>query len=125
MAMSPASGRSSPAISRKVVVLPAPVGPSRTMSSPSAIVRLRSPTATTSPNRLLTRSRTTSAMAGSLMQRAPDGTAGRDVEHRQPLRPQPEPDDLAGTSRRRGGDAGPDLPMRGVDDHDLRGAEIL
>ena len=36
----PASGRSRPATSRSVVVLPAPVGPSRTTNSPSAMVKV-------------------------------------------------------------------------------------
>ena len=41
----PASGISSPAISRSVVVLPAPVGPSSTKNSPSAMVSVSSSTA--------------------------------------------------------------------------------
>ena len=48
----PASGRSSPAISRSVVVLPAPVGPSSTTNSPSAMCRSRPSTATVSPKAL-------------------------------------------------------------------------
>ena len=45
MSIVPPSGRSSPAISRSVVVLPAPVGPSSTTNSPSAMCRSRSSTA--------------------------------------------------------------------------------
>src|SRR5712691_13109765 len=42
---SPASCSSSPAIIRSVVVLPQPLGPSRTSSSPSSTSKLRSSTA--------------------------------------------------------------------------------
>ena len=49
MVMVPSSGFSSPAISRKVVVLPAPVGPSSTKNSPSRIVRSSSEMAVVRP----------------------------------------------------------------------------
>jgi len=39
MVIVPASGASSPAISRSIVVLPAPVGPSSTTNPPSGTVR--------------------------------------------------------------------------------------
>src|SRR5215203_5283149 len=45
----PAAGVSSPAMHFKVVVFPAPEGPSRTKNSPSRTSRLRSSRATTSP----------------------------------------------------------------------------
>src|SRR5258705_662610 len=45
----PASGRSKPAITRSVVVLPDPDGPRSVKNSPSATVRSTSATATTSP----------------------------------------------------------------------------
>src|SRR5882672_1051093 len=48
----PASGVSRPAINLNVVVLPAPLGPSRTKNSPSAICRSRLSTARTAPKRL-------------------------------------------------------------------------
>src|SRR5690349_15143289 len=62
MVMMPASGFSRPATKRSSVVLPAPVGPSSTTSSPLGTVRLTSFTASTSPKRLVTRSMTTSAI---------------------------------------------------------------
>src|SRR6516165_4992729 len=51
--IAPVSGSTKPAIERKVVVLPQPLGPSSETSSPSAISRLRSSTATNSPYRLV------------------------------------------------------------------------
>ena len=44
------SGFSSPAITRSVVVLPAPDGPSRTKNAPSGMSSSRSLSASTSPN---------------------------------------------------------------------------
>src|SRR5687768_8279162 len=49
----PASGRSSPAMTRSSVVLPAPVGPSTTMNSPSPALKLTSSSAVMRPNRLV------------------------------------------------------------------------
>src|SRR5580700_1258086 len=49
----PASGSTKPAIERKVVVLPQPLGPSSDTSSPSPISMLRSSTAVAAPNRLV------------------------------------------------------------------------
>src|SRR2546430_12199835 len=49
----PASGFSRPATVRRVVVLPAPEGPSKTRNSRSRTVRVRSLMATTSPKRLV------------------------------------------------------------------------
>src|SRR5881628_707158 len=51
--ISPAVGRSSPAIIRSNVVLPHPDGPSNTRNSPSRIERSTSSTAWSCPNRLL------------------------------------------------------------------------
>ena len=48
----PASGSSSPAISRRVVVLPQPLGPSRAQVAPGSISRSTPSTAMTSPNDL-------------------------------------------------------------------------
>ncbi len=53
---------SSPAIIRRLVVLPQPDGPTRTMNSPSWISRLRSSTAMTSPYFLVTCSKVTVAI---------------------------------------------------------------
>src|SRR3954447_25081887 len=62
MRMRPASIRSSPARPRSSVVFPQPEGPSRTMNSPSATVRLTSFVAMTLPNVLVTRSKRTPAI---------------------------------------------------------------
>ena len=51
--MRPASGASKPAIMRRVVVLPQPLGPSIEKNSPPGIVIVTSFTATTSPNRFV------------------------------------------------------------------------
>src|SRR6185312_4492214 len=60
--MRPESGRSKPAISRSVVVLPEPDGPSSVKNSPASISRSTPATATTSPYVLRTpRSRTSTA----------------------------------------------------------------
>src|SRR5664279_4400864 len=56
---------SSPAIIRRLVVLPQPDGPTRTMNSPSLISRLRSSTARTSPYFLVTCSNVTVALPTS------------------------------------------------------------
>ena len=61
---------SSPAIIRRLVVLPQPDGPTRTMNSPSPISRLRSFTAWNSPYTLLTFSNVTVAMANLRSQRS-------------------------------------------------------
>ena len=62
MKMSPLSGWSSPEISRKVVVLPAPVGPSNTTNAPSGMVIVTSSSAMSDPNRFETPFSDTSAM---------------------------------------------------------------
>src|SRR5262245_61106086 len=81
IAIRPASGRSSPAISRKVVVLPAPVGPRRTTNSPSRTPRSSAPTATVSPNDLRTPVSRTSAMRGlPLEQGGGQGTLAGGIE---------------------------------------------
>src|SRR5580765_4987284 len=64
--MRPSSGRSKPAISRSVVVLPEPEGPSRVKNSPAGISRSTRSTATTSPYVLrIPSSRTSIAAAGT------------------------------------------------------------
>src|SRR5215475_3738838 len=65
--MSPASGCSSPATSRRVVVLPQPLGPRRVNTSPRLMERLTSSTALAVPKSLVTRSseRTVSVVPGS------------------------------------------------------------
>ena len=64
---------SRPAIIRRLVVLPQPDGPTRTMNSPSLMARLRSSTARTSPYFLVTCSNVTVAM------RAPHSTGASRV----------------------------------------------
>src|ERR1700757_4010445 len=54
MKMSPSVGTSSPAIMRRTVVLPPPLGPSSAINSPSLTEKLTELTAVTSPNFLLT-----------------------------------------------------------------------
>src|SRR3954469_12912874 len=54
-ATSPESGRSSPAITRRSVDLPLPLGPSSAVKDPPAIAMETSSSATYSPNRLVTR----------------------------------------------------------------------
>src|SRR5258708_6550701 len=61
----PPSLRSSPAIMRKVVVLPQPLGPSKVTSSPCATTRSMPSTATASPKRQVTESRRKSVIAAS------------------------------------------------------------
>src|SRR5712691_11861168 len=62
--ISPASGCSSPAIIRKVVVLPHPLGPSSATMLPGSIVNDRRSTALVSPNSLVSsRSRTAAGAA--------------------------------------------------------------
>src|SRR4051794_39114514 len=63
--MSPADASSRPAISRNAVLLPQPDGPTRTRNSLSWIWIVRSLTARTSPNTLLTWSRVTPAIGNS------------------------------------------------------------
>src|ERR1043166_3970318 len=93
--MAPSSGYSSPATRRSVVVLPAPVGPSRTTNSPSAMLSERSRTASTSPKRLPTCRITISAMTVALIERAARRPPARHVEHHQILRIEGEPHRLA------------------------------
>src|SRR5262245_42585100 len=83
MKMSPVVGISSPAIMRRTVVLPPPLGPSRASSSPSWTSKLTSSTAATSPKRLLTwRSSMLTKREGSC------GRSFRAIRFRGPLRGQ-------------------------------------
>src|SRR5438094_6087836 len=86
--MRPASGRSKPAISRSVVVLPEPDGPSRVKNSPGAMSRSTPATAATSPyERRTPTSRTAGAALRALVTRsrglADSGVAKRLLEDRQ------------------------------------------
>src|SRR5262249_26597482 len=71
---------SRPLISRSVVVLPAPLGPSKTTNSPSPIVSDRSRTASISPKRLLRCRRTTLATAVAPVIGGPDRQPGPGIE---------------------------------------------
>src|SRR5258707_9489353 len=126
MVIRPASGRSSPATRRSVVVLPAPVGPSSTMNSPTARAKERSATAVISPKRLVTPARTMSAMgSASLGKRRPYRPPGRLVEERELFRPEIEPDMLAAADRDISRQARPDGAVRRRHGHDLRCGQIF
>src|SRR5918996_1120003 len=92
----PELGISSPAIMRKVVVLPQPDGPSSTKNWPSPTVRLVSRTATKSPNRLCRLESLISAIAVLRLERllgevADDHEADRaGQDHGQRVAEQPE-----------------------------------
>src|SRR5439155_13621463 len=121
----PRSGISNPAIRRKVVVLPAPVGPSSATNSPSPTVSDRSLTACVFLNALETAPISTSAMRASLMQRGADRPARGPVEDRQRIGSAVEPDILAGPERHAGGRPGLECAIARRHGHDLRRAEIL
>src|SRR5215472_15745294 len=69
--ITPASGAMKPAISRKSVVLPQPLGPSRVTNSRSPITRLRSLTAVTPPKRFVTCSMPMPSIGRAAPSRAP------------------------------------------------------
>src|ERR1700741_5304080 len=100
MKMRPVSGLSRPATKRKVVVLPAPVGPSNTTNAPSSTVSDRSETALVAPKRFETPSSTTSAMGElhrgrMIMERGQDSAARSGVEQRDAVRTEFEPHAVA------------------------------
>src|SRR3954451_17187481 len=126
MAIRPASGRSSPAIRRSVVVLPAPVGPSSTTNSPSLMSRSRASTATVSPNALRTPVRRTSAMGDlTLEQRGGQGALAAGVEQDDLAGIEGEADLLADRGALGVGGAHAQPSCLGVDGHHLAGAHIL
>src|SRR3982751_2352022 len=98
----PWSGTSRPATRRSVVVLPAPLGPSRTMNSPLAISSERSSTAVTAPKRLPTRARRSSATERPAIHR--ERAAARLVEQRHRSGIEDEADLLAALGFRLGVD---------------------
>src|SRR5215213_1962448 len=118
----PRSGISSPAMRRNVVVLPAPVGPSKATNSPSPTVNERSLMACVFLNALETALISTSAMRASLMQHGVDSLARRLVEDRQRIGPEVEPDILSGPERHAGGRPGFERAIARRHSHDLRGA---
>src|SRR5882672_8309890 len=113
--MTPASDSSSPAISRKVVVLPAPVGPRRTKNSPSAISRDRSSRAAFEPYLLVTFASLMRAIVGPCLQR----TSGFRIEEMGLRRIQSRPHPVAGSGdeaarRTRPDELGADLEIDDV-----------
>src|SRR3984885_6274358 len=130
MRIRPASGFSRPATRRKVVVFPAPVGPSSTTNAPPSTVSDRSETALVAPKRFETPSSVTSAMselhrARMIMERGLDGAAGSGVEQRDAVRAEFEPDAVADRHFQIGGQSGFRQAMRRCDGHDLCRAEIF
>src|SRR5262245_54457036 len=121
----PSSGASSPAMRRKVVVFPAPVGPSSTRNSPSPTARVSRLTASTLPKRLLMPERMTSAMKLSFMEGGAHRTPRRLVEEGELLGPEPEADPLAAVDVYVGGEPGTQGAVRGGEGDDLGRAEIL
>src|SRR5262245_21132369 len=86
--ISPASGASKPAISRRVVVFPQPEGPRRDRSSPCWISSVSSRTAAKStPNRLVRPASRTAAIPRSDLQEAP---AQEPLRHRHQNEGEPE-----------------------------------
>src|ERR1700733_3535664 len=130
MRIRPASGFSRPATRRKVVVLPAPVGPSSTTNAPSSTVSDRTETALGAPKRFETPSSVTSAMgelhrARMIMERGQDGAAGSGVEERDAVRTEFEPNAVADRHLEIGGQSGFRQAVRGGDGDDLCGAKIF
>src|SRR5581483_5029156 len=121
----PVSGRSSPVISRSVVVLPAPLGPSKTRNSPLLTASESSRTASTEPKRLPMLRRMTSAMASAPLVVGPDRESAPGVEQCQPFGVEFQAHSLAYPHRCRSGQPGRNPPVRGVDRHYLGGSEIL
>src|SRR6202453_1910266 len=111
MRIRPPSAFSRPATRRKVVFLPAPVGPSSTTNAPSSTVSDRSETALVAPKRFETPSSTTSAMGElhrgrMIMERCQDGAAGSGVEQRDAVRTEFESHAIADRHLQIGGEAG-------------------
>src|SRR6516165_7083881 len=125
MSTSPRSGRSSPAMSRSVVVLPAPVGPSSTTNSPWPIDNERSRTASIAPKRLETALSAISATTTSFVEGGSQGTTALGIKHRQPIGSKRETDGVAARNPDGGGKPRLDLPIGGVDGHDLCRAQIF
>src|SRR6516165_2866752 len=113
MAIRPSSGASSPAIRRSVVVLPAPVGPSSTTSSPSPTASDMRVAAATRPKRLLTSDRMTSAMDLPIQQRRAHRPAGGLVQQRQLLSPEAQPHPLVAAKPDIGGEPRPERAVGG------------
>ena len=80
----PAVARTSPSSTRRVVVLPAPFGPRNPVTRPGSTVKLRSSTAVTCPNCLLSPE---ISMGMPLFMRSPHVGASRAARGRAPARP--------------------------------------
>src|SRR4026208_1865136 len=103
---------SSPAIIRRLVVLPQPDGPTSTMNSPSAISRLKSSTAVTSPYFLVMWSNVTVAMSEPPPHR---GIAGPCIQPPCDVVDGPRTRSRLGSSEMVHGSARPEQPSDRVD----------
>src|SRR3989337_2761877 len=103
ISISPLSGRSSPATQRSVVVLPHPLGPSRTQNSPSTTSRLIPCKASTRPCRVLNPFRSPLTRINS----EPALLGARTPDFPQPGKPQPQ------TAHHGQGEDHQDHPQRG------------
>src|SRR5687768_3706483 len=121
----PLSGRSRPATRRSVVVLPAPVGPSSTTNSPSAMVRSSSLTAVVLPKTLVMSRREISAMLPPCKERGLDRAARGLVEDRESRGAEREPDSLARRHPAIGGDACLEQAVGRIDRDDLRRPQVF
>src|SRR5688572_23851871 len=110
---------------RKVVVLPAPVGPSSTANSPSAMSSESPSTAVTVLNCFTTLRSEISAMSRSIMKGRPDRTPRRLVEQRQAVTQEGEADLLARIHRNARRHFHLHPALRHLHGHDLHGAQIL
>src|SRR3989304_32551 len=105
--ISPDVASSRPATIRRVVVLPHPLGPTRTTNSPSRTFRLKPSTATKSPYRFSTSTRSTRAIPSPLH------GALRQAGHKVPLEDDEQRGDREGDEDRECGDLGPHPPAAG------------
>src|SRR5262249_28452338 len=117
----PASGASRPAISRSVVVFPAPVGPRRTKNSPSAMSRLRASSATWPRKALAMLRSSTRAMSEPDAQ----GRAGAAVEKMGLLLVEARPHRVAGPLHVAAGRATAQQVPAKLEIHDVVRAERL
>src|SRR5690242_13853416 len=110
---------------RKVVVLPAPVGPKSTVNAPSAISSERSSIAVTVLKRLVTLRNEMSAMMDPLIQRRAQGAAGVLVEERQAVAKEGEAHLLTGIDHNTCGYLYLDADLKRLHCHDLHRAQIF
>src|SRR4029077_12770769 len=109
----------------KVVVLPAPLGPSSTMNSPSFTAKESSRTASIAPKRLLTFCKVTSAMASNSRACGRDRRTAARIEQRQAFGAEGESDRIADLRRQIRRQARGHATIGRVDRDDLGGPEIF